>query len=217
VSGIDPFTLLFGAFRAEHFPRIRAALGERTDVDAFMLAAPALDLLRELRPDEGLGEGVDNFVALVHAAYLFWRDGEALSVLDERATRECCGATPAANQTMSSRSTLPISKYVQLAPHIVWGQLDDDAPFEPLDGWFAVPGRDDALRMVACFGVHPQRPGVSVVVLEGSLPIGVARPDGTALFAPLMPGGNAASLFAVNSPDELLLLGWRGTFAERGS
>jgi hypothetical protein len=85
-----PFELVFAEFRAERLPAIRAELGERSDLDTFMLSAAALDLMQELRPEEGLGDAVDDFVALVHAAYLFWRDGERTTNLDVAATRALC-------------------------------------------------------------------------------------------------------------------------------
>ena len=200
-----PFDLLFGTFRAERFPAIRAALGEQRGVDVFMLSQPALELMQELRPDEGLGDAVDDFVALVHASYLFWRDGEETVALNEAATRALLA-------TSRERSGLPgTARYVQLAPRIIWGQLEADAPFEPLDGWFAFAGTSGALRMVACFGVHPERPGVSVVALEGSEPVIVVRPDGTPPFSATMSGGDAAGLHAVSGPEELLLLAWRAS------
>jgi hypothetical protein len=202
---------MFSGFREERFPAIRAALGDSSDVHAFLLAAPALELMRELRPDAGLGEAVDDFVALVHAAYLFWRDGEHTTALDETATRRLC--RPERGVLATVPLSIPAPQYIQIAPRIVWGQLADEEPFEPLDGWFAIPG-NAKLRVVACFGVHAQRPGVSVSVIEGAFPVVVKRPDGRPLFAPTMPGGDAAHLHAVSVPDELLLLGWRASAGE---
>jgi hypothetical protein len=149
---------------------------------------------------------VDDFVALVHAAYLFWRDGEATVTLDEPATRQLCQP----DRSASGRAPLgaTTTQYIQVAPRLVWAQLAEDQAFEPLDGWFAIRG-DAGLRVVACFGVHGQRPGMSVVAVEGPLPLTVERPDGTPLFAPTMPGGDGAHLQAVSVPGELLLLGWR--------
>jgi len=209
----QPFDLLFGAFRNERFPAIRASLGERDGINDFMLAQPALELMRELRPEEGLGDAVDDFVALVHAAYLFWRDGEQTVALDEGATRSLVGGGP---ERSSAPSATRATTYVQVAPRVIWGQLDPDAPFEPLDGWFGFATSESALRMVACFGVHPERPGVSVVAVEGTLPVSVIRPDGTAPFSPTMSGGDAAGLHAVNGPEELLLLGWRASGGRAG-
>jgi hypothetical protein len=200
-----PFDLLFGGFRAEQLPAIRAELGERSDLNTFLLAAPALELMRELRPDEGLGEAVDDFVALVHAAYLFWRDGERTRYLDEAATRVLCRPFRAP-ATRGPGIRTDATRYIQIAPRLIWGRLAEDAAFEPLDGWFAVP-TDAGLRLVACFGVHVERPGVSVIAIEGPVPDNVARADGTPLFAPTMSGGEAASLHGISAPEELLLLG----------
>ena len=102
-----PFELLFGVFREKHFPAIRAVIGDGTDVNAFVLAAPALELLRELRPDEGLGDGADDFVALVHAAYLYWRDEEQISGLDEAETRALTTARPEPKTRDLQGSMLP--------------------------------------------------------------------------------------------------------------
>lgn len=206
-----PFELMFAGFREIRFPAIRGELRDESGIHAFLLAAAALELLRELRPDDGLGDAVDDFVALVHAAYLFWRDGERTVTCDEPATRRLCRPEAA----IPGRAALAanVTEYIQIAPRLIWGQLADEEPFEPLDGWFAIPG-DGGLRVVACFGVHEQRPGVSVVAVEGRRPAKFERPDGTALFAPTMPGGDAAQLHAVSVPEELLLLGWRASAGE---
>ena len=41
----------------------------------FLMVREVVTLLRELRPEEGLGEGIDQLAALVHHAYLFWAGG----------------------------------------------------------------------------------------------------------------------------------------------
>jgi hypothetical protein len=212
----DPFNLVFSPFRNERFPAIRNELGGRRDLASFMLAAPALELMRELRPEDGLGEAVDDFVTLVHAAYLFWVDGERLVTVDEPATRRLCLPADGATEPFSSGIARRDTRYIQIAPRIVWGQLAEGAPFEPLDGAF-VGTADADLHVVACFGVHPERPGVSVVAIDGPPPSVTVRPDGTALFAPRMPGGDAAHLHAVITGDELLLLAWRAAVSEETS
>lgn len=206
-----PFELVFGALALERFPVIRAALPEQADLDTFILAASAVELLRDLRPQEGLGDGVDEFVAFVHAAYRFWEDGQRLVHLDQAATRALCGAEPIAGEAATDGGAAPseaASAYIQVAPRLIWAQLNEADSFEPLDGWFAVPVAR-GLRVVACFGVHPNRPGLSLLVVEGVAPGKVRREDGSALFAPLMPGGDTAGLYTVVAPEELLLLAWQ--------
>jgi hypothetical protein len=213
---LHPFELIFARFRAERFPAIRAVIGEQPGLDAFLLAAPALELMQELRPDAGLGDGIDDFVALVHATYRFWCDGEVTTSFDDATTRSLCAPSAAIPPDVrtgagGSRPT----QYIQVAPRIVWGMLAEDGPFEPLDGWFdlAVEG---GMRMVACFGVHADRPGVSVVAVDGGRPDIRQRDDGSPLFAPRMDGGNVAGLHSIDGPDELLFLGWNARDRERG-
>jgi len=212
---VHPFDLVFAAFRADRLPAIRAELGGLSDLDSFMLNPAALDLMHELRPDDGLGDAVDDFVALVHAAYLYWRDGERTSQLDEKRTRALCMPLAAAEPAMGGPSP-EAARYIQVAPQLIWGRLAEDGPFEPLDGWFDLPS-GTGLRMVACFGVHPERPGMSVAAVAGSLPAAISREDGTPLFAPTMSGGDLAGLHAISGPEELLLLGFRARQGEEMS
>ncbi len=78
-----PFDLVFQPAAQTSFPTIREALElagqDPRDRDRFLMLREVVTLLRELRPDEGLGEGIDQLAALVHHAYLFW-DGGGLTV-----------------------------------------------------------------------------------------------------------------------------------------
>jgi hypothetical protein len=200
-----PFDLVFGSLADERFPAIRDALGDDTGLDAFLLAQPAVDLLHDLLPDGGVGEAVGAFAAFVHAAYLFWTGGCQRRELDADAVKRLLAGHQA---TPDPRPTRPTS-YIQIEPRRIWGRLADEETFEPLDGWFATRA-GDRLDVVACFGVHPERPGLSVVAVGGPQPARApARADGTAPFAPTMPGGDTAGLHEVGSPAELLLLAWR--------
>ncbi len=203
----QPFDLIFGSLAGERFPAIRDALGAETGLDAFLLSAPALELLRDLRPEGGVGDAADAFVGFVHAAYLYWTDGMHHCELDSDATTRLLAATLTTPTTPATPTT-----YIQVAPRRIWGRLADEETFEPLDGWFA-RAHGDRLDVVACFGVHPERPGVTVVVASGPPPILAAliRPDGTPPFSPTMPGGVAAGLAEVGSPAELLALAWHAT------
>jgi len=213
----QPFNLIFGALADERFPAIRDALQGETRLDAFLLSAPALELLRDLRPDTGVGDAADAFVALVHAAYLYWHDGTPRRELDAAATGRLLDPA-AAGPGAAAGDVMPGTTYIQVAPRRIWGRLADEATFEPLDGWFA-RARGGRLEVVACFGVHPERPGVTVVSASGPPPMAadLVRRDGTAAFAATMPGGAAAGLAEVGSPGELLALAWRAARPAAGT
>lgn len=197
-----PFAIVFGTIAEQRFPALRDACGPAPSIDEFLLAQPAIELLRELRPDEGLGDAIDDFIAFVHASFCYWAAGSRTAGFDEATTRWLCGTRDAAGSGGEG------AMYIQVAPRIIWAQLAADTSYEPLDGWFVIP-EGAALRVVACFGVHPARPGLSVLALVGPPPEGLTRSDGTPLFSPTMPGGDAAGLYALAGPEEMLLLAWR--------
>ncbi len=198
-----PFTLVFDLLAADRFPAIRDELAEGRDLGRFLLAPAAVELLRELRPDEGLGDAADDFVAFVHAAYCHWDDGGRKLTLGEAQTRQLIERSADQNFAWAGKP----SCYVQVAPRLLWSRVGGSEIHEPLDGWFAIP-EGDQLRMVACLGVHPARPGLSVVTATGLPP---ARPGGEPTrppFAPQMEGGDTAGLHSVATATELLWLGW---------
>lgn len=212
-----PFTLVFAKLAPTRFAAIKAELGGETSVDAFLLCRAAVELLGELRPDEGIGDAIDDFIAFVHAAYHFWAAGANTVTFDEVATRILCRGTddalpsaPALGDPADVRRVTDAAHamYIQVAPRLVWGQLALADHFEPLDGWFDL-GTRDPMRLVACFGVHPTRPGLSVLPIVGTRPTTLVRDDGSTGFAPTMPGGDAAGLFAVTGGEELLLMAGR--------
>lgn len=204
-----PFSLAFGDLAAARFPAIDQALDtsgtDPGDRDAFLLQREVSQLLRELRPDEGLGEGVEALAALVHAAYLFHRGGERFIAVDDDTLRLLLREAPGAGPVPGSP---PEPAYVQLPPLRVWGVAVEGAPAEPLDGWF-VTGGPAGLSLVAVFGMHPGREGFTVVEASGRRPDELRRPDGTALFAPLLAGGATAGLASLSGAEELLELAWR--------
>jgi hypothetical protein len=204
---MDPFSLVFGDLAESDFPGVRDALMEDRSIEAFMLSAPALELMGKLRPDEGLGDAVDDFVAFVYAAWRFWCDGKPVVVKNESATRALCSVEQVA--WPGEEPQLPgTTRYIQVYPRLVWGRLASDETYEPLDGWFATR-TGNSLRVVACFGLHSARPGLSVVVAEGPWPGTIVREDASAVLSPMMPGGDLAGLYAIAAPEELLLLAWR--------
>jgi hypothetical protein len=63
--------------------------------------------------------------------------------------------------------------------------------------------------VLGVFGMNRERDGFSVVEASGPRAHNLARPDGSALFGPVMPGGDAAGLHSIAGAEELLELGWR--------
>jgi hypothetical protein len=163
-----------------------------------------LTVLRELRPEEGLGEGIDQLTALVHHAYLFWSAGEHVVAVFPQDLGALLRAGP------SDRAlNHPPAYYAQLPERRVWAEVILGRPHEPLDGWFVhTSSGPSSLRMLAVFGVHPERDGFSVVEATGPRPGALAR-DGSPLFASVLPGGAAAGLYSIVGEEELLELGWR--------
>jgi hypothetical protein len=200
-SRLSPFDLVFGRLAEERFPSLRAALDgvEPTDRDAFIMTRDAIQLVRDLRPDDGIGEAIDQLVALVHHAYLFWAAGRVVvdidaGILDHTGTG---GTQPAA------------AWYARFPERRVWAQVVEGAAHEPLDGCFAHAHAENSLRVLGVFGLHPDRAGFSVVEAAGPRPQGLTRESGESLFAPRMEGGAAAGLRSIAGEEELLELGWR--------
>ena len=209
-----PFELVFADLAVDRFPALRNDLGDERSMAHFLMTPAVIELLHELRPEEGLGDAVDDFVAFVHAAFWYWHDGERTVSLEERDVRSAMetGGRRMEDGGSHPRSPLsildpPSSTYVQIAPRVLWSRLDSADIHEPIDGWFAMPD-GDALGVVACLGVHPERPGLSVLTAVGLLPTVLAREDGSAPFAPAMDGGAEAGLHSVTNAEELLWLAW---------
>src|SRR5918997_3212973 len=74
-----PFELVFHRAAESSFPRIASSMAaagqDPADRDAFLMDREVITLLRDLRPDEGIGEAMPQMVALVHHAYLTWAGG----------------------------------------------------------------------------------------------------------------------------------------------
>jgi hypothetical protein len=205
---LRPFDLVFRPAAAEIFPQIRSALTQAgydpRDRDGFLMVREVVTLLRDLRPDEGIGEGIDQLAALLHHAYLFWASGEhTVEVTADRLS----ALMASSDVTGSADST--VACYVAIPPHRVWADVMPGQPPEPMDGCFVDPGLGRTLRVLGVFGIHPERPGFTVVEAAGERPMALGRADGSDLFAPTLVGGKAAGLFSITGEEELLELGWR--------
>jgi hypothetical protein len=207
-----PYDLFLASIADESFPRIRASLAaagaDPSDRDAFLMDREAVTLIRQLRGDEALGEAMDQMVALVHQTYLAWDAGLVLVPLTDETTEAMLTEAPA---EVPGASEAPRAYYAQMPERRVWASVVEGEPPEPLDGCFVsrVPTAD--LRVLAIFGLRPDRAGFSAVEVGGPRPGRLARADGSALFAPTLAGGKAAGLHSITGEEELLELGWRTT------
>jgi hypothetical protein len=208
MARITPFDLVFNRAAESSFPRIASSLAagahDPADRDAFLMDREVVTLLRDLRPDEGLGEAMDQMVALVHHGYLAWAAGGMTISVGREAAEELL-AKPA---EAADAKDLP-AYYAQFPERMIWAAVVEDEAPEPLDGIFVsqVPGGD--LRVLGIFGLRPERAGFSAVEATGGRAEGLAREDGSPLFDPTLPGGAAAGLRSIVGEAELLELGWR--------
>jgi hypothetical protein len=207
MSRPTPLELVFERFTGTAFPTIKQALEQReldpADRDAFLLIPEAVTLLRELRPEEGIGEGMDYLVALAHHAYLTWEAGSLTVAL---ASEQTDGLLEPAARTAPDGGDAPKAYYVQFLEHRIWARVIDDEPAEPLDGCFVHAAPDASLRVLGIFGLRPERVGFSAVEASGPRPSAAVRADGTPLFSSVMGVGR---IHSITGGDELLELGWR--------
>lgn len=202
-----PLDLVFRESAQEVFPGIRQGLEQAEydarDRDQFLMLREVVTLLHQLRPEEGVGEGIEQLAALLHHAYLFWEAQEhTVEVSLEQLPALLSGRTMAPE-------TEPTALYAAFPPRRVWAPVIPEQAPEPLDGCFIHSAPDPAvLRVLGVFGIHPDRPGFSVVEAVGRQPLSLVRSDGSELFAPTLTGGEAAGLFTIAGEEELLHLGW---------
>jgi hypothetical protein len=203
-----PFDFAFAELADDRFPGIRDSLAaegaDPANRDAFLLNREVVTLVRDLRPEEGAGEEIGQLAALVHHAYLFWAAGKPVFELD----RAQADALLAGNDSLARPARPPA--YIQLPERRIWAEAVPGAPHEPLDGCFVHASPDGSeLKVLGVFGLHPDRPGFTVVEAAGPPASHLARPDESALFAPLLAGGAAAGLYSLAGGEELLELGYR--------
>jgi hypothetical protein len=204
-----PFDLVFQEAGETIFPAVRHALAaggrDPRNRDAFLMIREVITLIRDLRPDDGLGEGIDQLAALIHHSYLFWDAGRpTIAVSSEDLPALLASEFP----VVSEQATLP-PYYAQLPVRRIWAEVVTGQPHEPLDGCFVHSADGTTLRVLGVFGIHPERAGFSVVEVSGCRPGQLRRQDGGSLFSPTLPGGVMADLFSLVGEEELLELGWR--------
>lgn len=213
-----PYDIAFGADAEPRFARIRDSLAvggrDAHDQDAFVLDREVVTYLRELVPEEGVGEGMEQHVALLHHAYLYWAEGGWL-IRPSKTRAAALLAAPApegeAPIPAPPEATPPRAFYLQLPERLVWAELGPGEPHQPLDGIFVRPWPRGGYFVLAIFGLHPGREGFSVVDADGYRAGDLERGDGSPLFSAVLPGGAAAGLHSIVGGEELLELAARAT------
>jgi len=211
MSRATPLDLVFSRATESTFPRIASSLAagghDPADRDAFLMDREVVVLLHDLRPEEGLGEAMDQMVALVHHAYLTWAVGAVTIPIGREAAEELLGRVPQGAGAADAKD-VP-AYYAQLPERMIWASVIEGETPEPLDGIFVsrIPGGD--LRVLGIFGLRADRAGFSAVEATGGRAEGLAREDGSPLFDPTLPGGATAGLRSIVGEEELLELGWR--------
>ena len=204
-----PFSLVFDSIAPAQFPAIRLQLAARNldarDRDAFLMVPEVAVLIQQLRPTDGVGEGMDQLVAFAHHAYLFWLADLPLIDLGTAELEQLLGGEPPSNRQGPVRSAW----YIRLPERRVWARVLEHEAHEPLDGCFVHAAPDERLRVLGVFGLHQERDGFSAVETEGPRPGSLRRDDSSAPFSTTLPGGAAAGLYSLVGSEELLALGWR--------
>ncbi len=204
----SPFDLAFDPLAEQRFPPLRDTLHRDSrdprDRDAFLVTPEAVQLIRDLRPSEGVGEAIDQLVAFVHHAYVFWDSGQHYASVPVEQLEGFLGVLP-----QPAEDGIGPPFYVQFPERHIWGEVLQGEPHEPLDGAFVHAVPEGGLRVLGVFGMNRERDGFSVVEAAGPRQANLRRADGSALFSPVMPGGDAAGLHSIAGGEELLELGWR--------
>lgn len=205
-----PFELVFEAAAQTTFPAVRDALAasgqDARDRDAFLLLRDVVMLLRDLRPEGGMGAGIDQLAALIHHGYLFWDAGCITVEWPLEKLPRLLG--PSWSREGDQPDGPP--SYHQLPEHRVWAHVIPGESPEPLDGFFQYPEpAPGSRRVLGVFGIHPERAGFSVVEVAGPRSQHLVRQDGSPVFSSTLPGGSAAGLYSIVGEEELLELGAR--------
>ena len=163
-------------------------------------------------PEEGAGASVSEHLALLHHAWLFWRDGTRTAVLSRDEARAL-----ARDARRAPRGGAGGARYIQFPERLFWAELVPGAPHEPLDGFFVHEPGASELAVLGGLRLPPGAGGIQRRLGAGASRPGVASSHAMAvpLFAPVMAGGAEAGLFSLVGEDELLELAARARAASK--
>ena len=225
-ASLTPYALVFGGerFEREVFPEIEAEADARgvntASPESFLMLARVGAALREL-PAAGAQDAETAllaFGALLFHAYHFRRFGRRAFVLEQSGLDVVVGSDPIPSDWVPSPPHP--AGYVKLPRQRLWSRVQENAPAEPVDGFFwTMIGADgratpphERLDALLALGLRAERPGLSVIPV--GIALGAASPDwlhGPARdhgldFANVLPGGDLRNLHAVVNAAEALEL-----------
>jgi hypothetical protein len=200
---MTPYALVFAneRFESQDFPAIAAEAESRgidaSDPDQFVMLGIVGTLLRDLsgsalpaqppdaarlstgEPDPRLG--LRMLAALLFQAYHFWRFDRRVYTLED-AHFEALLARTIEIGSWQLAPPQPAG-YIKLPRHRLWSRIEQAATPEPVDGlfWTMIGHPDPAappyarLDVLLALGMHPGRPGLSVIEVGVTLPAEPAR------------------------------------------
>jgi hypothetical protein len=215
-SRLHPFDFAFSAVAAQWFPAIRAAADAAElnplDLPQFTKLEPVQSILAAMQPEADapdLVEASEEYVRLLYAAFHFSAAGSrTLSISREALERHIANPAPQPGGEASPELTGK-AVYCRLPEHLVWAQVGEGEPHEPMDGFFVVAGGAGGaeLLIVAILGLRVDRDGFSQIsVLASAADLVAPLPAAPQPLAPAMAGGDVAGFHSVSSVAEMLLL-----------
>lgn len=222
-----PYELILLPLERTRFPEIRAE-AEQREVDTrrrdqFVLLGHVGATLDEIVPDDAPPGALEEYAELVYHGYQFWTFGRRLYVVDDATTERLTSPAFAMREWEIAG---PPAAYVQLPYQKVWGRVDAEAPYEPIDGFFVVvdetapaPDAGIHLRLQLVLGLRAERPGVSLISYRTDLDaragalraVRPTREDGAA-FDNAIPGGERKGYRTLATVGELEALALRTLF-----
>ncbi len=207
MSRLHPFDHAFAQLTKTEFAAIRAQAPEETTDLATMAGLPSVhDLVQDVSKDLAVPNprAADEYLAILFAAYRFWRAGEHTFSVDRKVL-----ANAIANPPATALNVPHDACYLQLPERWFWGTIGDDHPHEPLDGMFVVGATTQPqFTVVAVLGLRPGRDGFSQVTVSSSVADVLAAESTMRAppFAAVMDGGAEVGFQSVTSEGELLHL-----------
>lgn len=174
---LTPYELILEPLERDDFPAIRAEGEQRgSDVhrrDQFLLLGHAGAALGEMVTEDADPASLDEYGELLYQGYQFWSYGRRIYSFDDSVMELLTAPDYEMGDWILAA---PPACYLQFPYQRLWARVSADAPYEPLDGVFAVVAETEQradsgahLRAQMVLGLRDDRPGVSLVSYRDDL------------------------------------------------